>query len=391
MKAICACIAALALVALPGGCGSDGDSADEPVRIGASLPLSGPAALTRETSGLELPFDDVNAAGGLVIDGERRRVELVVRDNRSSTSTQARQLRELVLEDEVSALIGAGGGLAIPAAGVANSLEVPMILTGLPVELFAGATEGKSRYAWDTFTGFPRETFQVADLARTNKRVVAIGGNDPNGPPFLDLMRGEGAKRGYEIVASTLVPVGTTDFSRVIREATADDAEVLVAALGPAEGIALWKQMKALGYAPVLATCYLCAASPAWAELGELGEGAVTLAAWTKTAHLPGTVRLLEHYGADATAAELNIYVVGFHLGRVLLDAIDRADSADPEAINEAIARTNGDFPLGHVEFAGDHTSRQTIYYVQWRDDDVVQVFPPKGAEPLVAPVPGLR
>lgn len=397
MRCTCRLTVAIAAALLTGisGCGDDdspgGEASGEVIRIGASFTLSGPGAFDFGTAPLERPFEEVNEAGGIEIDGERRRVELIVRDNRSSSSTLSQQLRNLVLEDDVSALIGPGGGLAIPAAGVANALKVPMLVTGLPVELFADATEGKSRYAWDTFTGLPVETFDVVDLARTNKKVAAMAGNDPQGQPFLDLMTRQGAERGYDVVASTLVPAGTTDFSSFIREAISAGGEVLVTALAPADGIALWKQMKALGYSPKVAACYLCGANPGWADLGDLGNGAFTLAAWTRTAGLPETERIIEEFGDEMSDADLNVAATEYHLARILLDAIARAGSADPEAINQAIAETDGDFPLGRVQFQPGGTSRQTTYYVQWQDGDMVQVFPAEGAEELEAPVQGLR
>ena len=58
---------------------------DKPIVIGSTLPLTGPlqtlGAIVREAN--EQAVADVNAAGGIKIDGKMRKVEYKVLDNKS--------------------------------------------------------------------------------------------------------------------------------------------------------------------------------------------------------------------------------------------------------------------------------------------------------------------
>ena len=71
----------------------------EPVKIGASLPITGGLAINgqKHKDGYELCIDLINQAGGLL--GEP--VEIVISDNQSSNETAQAQFERLINEDDV--------------------------------------------------------------------------------------------------------------------------------------------------------------------------------------------------------------------------------------------------------------------------------------------------
>lgn len=76
-------LTAIAFAATAAASGFDAAVADE-ITIGASLPLSGPLAGfgSFQQWGYKRAVDEVNKAGGIAIDGVKKRVKLVIRDDK---------------------------------------------------------------------------------------------------------------------------------------------------------------------------------------------------------------------------------------------------------------------------------------------------------------------
>jgi branched-chain amino acid transport system substrate-binding protein len=121
-------IAAMAILAVvAAGCGDDdggssstgGDGGGEPLKIGASLPLTGefsePGKAAKE--GYEVWQAMVNEAGGLL----GRQVELVIKDDASNQNTVVSDYNALISGDKVDLLLGTFSSLLnLPASAVAE-------------------------------------------------------------------------------------------------------------------------------------------------------------------------------------------------------------------------------------------------------------------------------
>src|SRR3990172_8496157 len=89
-----------------------------PIRIGASLPLTGDFSEpgTAAKLGYELWVDEVNKAGGLL----GRQVEFVLYDNASDPDTAVADYERLITEDKVDLVVGPfSSRLVIPTSEVA--------------------------------------------------------------------------------------------------------------------------------------------------------------------------------------------------------------------------------------------------------------------------------
>ncbi|MEG3616547.1 MULTISPECIES: ABC transporter substrate-binding protein [Isoptericola] len=134
------------------------------VRIGNSIPLSGPAAAYGAIGQtLQAYFDDVNAAGGLELaDGTQRDVSVSVVDDGYDPAKTAANVRSLVEQEEVFALAGVlGTGAAISVAPYVEEAGVPNLFVG------TGTDALQSLHAEDPWTtGFmPQYGFEVQALA----------------------------------------------------------------------------------------------------------------------------------------------------------------------------------------------------------------------------------
>jgi branched-chain amino acid transport system substrate-binding protein len=142
--------AAFAITAsLVPGCssGSGGHSSGGTITLGASLSLTGSLGSfgVDQQAGYQQEIADVNAVGGVTINGASHKVKLVVLNNQSDPTTAAQQMRDLVLKDGAQALLGAGTPpITVPEALIAETLHVPYLTTNTPVGAFAAG----SRSGW---------------------------------------------------------------------------------------------------------------------------------------------------------------------------------------------------------------------------------------------------
>jgi len=79
-------------------------AAQNTIKVGVPMPLSGPAALYGEPAvkGARMFVDEINAAGGVL----GKKIELVVRDSKASADEAVRVSREMILKEEVQFLVG---------------------------------------------------------------------------------------------------------------------------------------------------------------------------------------------------------------------------------------------------------------------------------------------
>ncbi len=124
------CFALLALCLWSAACGG-GSPPVEPVRIGLIVPLTSPfPASVGEPAWIAalMAVEEVNAQGGLWIDGQRRPVELLVEDSRADPNHAVDVVRRWIGQNSLVALVGPTlSTTAIPVAEVAESYGLPML------------------------------------------------------------------------------------------------------------------------------------------------------------------------------------------------------------------------------------------------------------------------
>ncbi len=105
-------------------------AAAKTIKIGINAPMTGDIPKVGEGSkyAAEMWLEDVKAAGGLMVGGEKIQVEIVVEDNEAKAESAVKVATKMITEDEVLALVGPQSSKqAIPAGGVANDRSTPMI------------------------------------------------------------------------------------------------------------------------------------------------------------------------------------------------------------------------------------------------------------------------
>jgi branched-chain amino acid transport system substrate-binding protein len=367
--------------------------------IGATLPLTGSLGSFGPLlqAGYTRAVGDINAGGGIDIHGTKYKLQLTILDNKSDPDTASQQARTLFLQDNAVALLGAvSPPLNIPISNIAEQLKRPVVQGVTPLQAWLHARQGGWTYAWDTFFDENQMTdvqFQTSDLVKTNKRVALFTDTEEDGVTMGKLWEQKAPQFGYQIAYHAQFPVGTTDFSSQITAAKAAQADVLIAQMLPPDAAGLWKQMKSLDYQPKTAFCEKCANNSGWRQLlGPLGEGTMAADWWSPSLGLPQTSELVSAYGKNGINGDLGQIVSAYSVARVLGDAIAQAQSTDPTVINTVIGQTNKTYPVGHIQFAANHTAPLIAGEAQWQGANSVRIYPvSQGTGKLESPVPGLE
>ncbi|MEC3993760.1 ABC transporter substrate-binding protein [Actinacidiphila sp. DG2A-62] len=399
-----AAIGALAPLLLLSACGGTAKggaaSSGKDLVLGASLSLTG--ALGQFGVDLQAGYrqrvSQINAAGGLDVGGTRRHVKLTVLDNRSDPNTATQQVRELVLKDGASALLGAcTPPITVPQALAADRQKVPYVTSCTPVRAFQAGNKAGWRYAWDLFFDEGDQARAVAEgLAEVgaNKKVALFTDTEPDGVAERPLYKQQAAAKGLTVVGDYTFPVGTTDFASFIDDAKRKGAQLVVAQMVPPDGIALWKQMKALDYKPTAAFAAKAASGKSWPQaLGPLAEGTLSDEFWSPATGAADSAALANTLGKafPGNLPDENIAVLGYTVAGVVADAFRKAASTDADQVNAALRQTDADYPLGRISFGRGHTSVTPYLLTQWQHGDVAVVAPAAPGVVLQAPAQGLR
>lgn len=383
-----------------GAAGTTGSSGSQTIVVGATLPLTGPLAAVGVIlkAGYQAAVNDANASGVVKLNGTKAKINLVILDDASDPNTASSQATTLFLKDNAIALLGPfTPQLVIPVSQVAERMKRPLLTSVAPIEAWLSARPSGWQYSWDIFFDEKEQTkliFQTANLTKTNKRVALFTDTEQDGIVMGGLWEQTAPQFGYQIVYHTKFPVGTANFSSQIAAAKAANADILITQMIPPDAMALWKQMKALGYHPKLAEGEKGAATTTWTQgLGSVGEGVLISNFWSHSLNYPGDSALItksQQAGYKATI-EIAGFIAGYTLSQILFDAINSTNSTDPAVLNTAIGKTDKTYPLGPIKFAPDHSDAITPLLLQWQNGDTVQVYPPVSGTTLEAPAKGLQ
>jgi branched-chain amino acid transport system substrate-binding protein len=396
----------LAVAACSGGSGAGSASSGRSSSSGAAIVIGATLSLTGSLGALGPPLEagyeqeiaDVNAVGGIAIGGTKEKLKLVVLDNGSDPNTASSQARELVLQDHAVALLGFANPLIVmPTALEAEQLRVPFLTSLMPVEAFANGDKTGWKYSWDFFYD---EQQQAADTAKAlasvpgNKKVVLFTDDEPDSVVERPLYKAAFKADGLDVVGDYTFPVGTTDFSSFIADAKAKGAQLLAGQMEPADGVALWKQLKSFGFHPKAA--FLADASDAgywWQSLGSLAQDTLSEGYWSPGQASPGQLATItptlgkKYAGSPSYAAAAVAYAVA----EVLTDALAKAGSTNPGKVNTAISQTGAQTTAGLIKFnQSTHTAITPYYITQWQNGKLIQVKPLASGVTFDVPTAGL-
>ncbi|MEO6270600.1 MAG: ABC transporter substrate-binding protein, partial [Lautropia sp.] len=198
-RALCAVL----LTAAAGGL-----QAQETLKVGLILPMTGPFASTGRQ--VEAAARLYLAQNGSTVAG--RKVELILRDDAGTADTTRRIAQELVVNDKVVALAGFGlTPLALATAPIATQAKTPMVVMAAATSSIIKA----SPYIVRTSFTLPQVTLGIADWAARNgmKKAVTLVSDYGPGIDAEKTFKSRFALNGGTIDAELRVPLRNPDFA----------------------------------------------------------------------------------------------------------------------------------------------------------------------------------
>lgn len=337
------------------------------IRVGLVTPRTGPLAFFAEPLDFVLgQFAPVLAQGA-----NGRPVEIIVKDSQSSASRAAEVAAELILRDEVSLVLSAGGPDTVnPVADQCELNEVPSLSTACPWQPFVMGRGSNPQlgFGHTYLFAFGLEDVIAAYLSlwsgiETNRKVGLLLANDADGNAWGDARFGFPpalAAAGYEVIDPGRYAPMTDDFSAQIAAFRAAGVDIVMGTMIPPDFITFWTQSQQQGLRPKIATIGKSLLLPnVLMGVGPSASGLSTELAWH-----PAYPFVSASTGASAagiaeawTASTGRGWIQTIGLNHALLDlAVDvlrRCDDPDDSAaVLAAIRGTDCETTLGRANWA---------------------------------------
>ncbi len=358
--------------------------------------------------GITLAVEEINAAGGVDVAGEKRPFKVEVIDTRDlepgvPVSEALMAVEKLILEKKADFLVG--GPVRSEAALAAMSLlskykKVSILTTGvLTPKYHALVAENYDKYKY-CFRIHGEAVQLVGEIMACFKELKDRYGLDKVFIMVQDVSHARGGgevlgkvaeKQGWKILGTEVYPTGTGDFSMGLLKAKKTGAEILNIWMDMPESSILlkqWYDMKipALPFGSTLAA----AEQPGfWEATG--GKGEYTLCNVVNAGNAPSdaTPWTMKFYNAYTKRWNIEPEGLGssssYMAAYVLKDAIERAGSLDSDKVVSALEQTDMMGVYGRTRFnpkthqvipATDPKEGAVGTVLQWQAGKRIVVYP---------------
>lgn len=332
------------------------------VKIGWFGPETGDSALwgQAELATVKMMAEDYNAKGGIDVGGKKYKLEIVGYDDKGDSVEAVNVVKRLISQDKVVAIVGAqGSGEAIPVAPLVNEARVPLVASTATNPKVTVQDNGKvNEFMFracftDPYQGKVAAHFAYQKLGK-RKAAIFMTIDDPYSTGLAEYFKSGFEKAGGKVVAEVSYTSGEKDFRAPLTKIKASNPDVIFIPAYYNDVALAAKQARELGIKQIL--------------LGGDGWPSENLVQLAGGNALEGCmfVNHLDFDGPDAKPmrdaykkkynknAELNSYMVHDALAMVI-DAMKRAKSVDPVAIQKALTTCDIKGVTGRIKIGPQH------------------------------------
>jgi branched-chain amino acid transport system substrate-binding protein len=224
------------------GAAASGDA----IKIGVNIELSGPAAVQGPAykNAVELVAKKVNETGVL-----GRKIELVIRDNKSDPTEALQVMKGMIGNDKVVAVVGGGSSpTTMSSIEYVQSAKVPIVSMGSSDAIVMPVAERSWVYKTPAGTDMVVQVMLDQFAAKGIKKVGFISVDNPYGEAGLKAFTAKAPGAGIELVGNEKFQATDKDYTAIVTKLTAKEPEALVVwAIPPGAGIVA-TNVKASGF-----------------------------------------------------------------------------------------------------------------------------------------------
>ncbi|MEX3855074.1 ABC transporter substrate-binding protein [Paraburkholderia sp. BR10923] len=336
--------------------------ADDVVKVGLIVPMSGPFASTGRQ--VDAAVKLYMAQHGDTVAGKK--IQVILKDDTNVPDTTKRLAQELIVKDHVSVLAGFGlTPLALAAAPLATQAKVPMIVMNAATAMI---TEQSPYIVRSGFT-LPQNTLGIARWAPKNgiKKVVTLVADYGPGIDAQNSFKKVFESEGGSVVEQLRVPVANPDFSPFLQKVADLKPDALFIFVPSGAGAAFMKQfaerglskqgIKLIGTGDVVDDDILNA-------MGDAALGAVTSMHYSAALDNPENRAYVAAFEKANPGMRPNFHSVGAYDGMHLIYAALQATKGDTNG-DKLLAAMKGqkwNSPRGPVEL--DPQTREMVQNV---------------------------
>ncbi|HEX3858104.1 MAG TPA: ABC transporter substrate-binding protein [Pseudolabrys sp.] len=315
------------------------------LKVGMLLPRSGAQAGIGQDC-----QRGVDIAPRLLMDIGLPPLQIMNADTETSVDV-ARARAEKLIADGAQLLVGAfDSGQSSAIAQVAEQKGIPYVIN------IAAAPQITEQGYKFVFRNFPTAGMLLGDAFANQKEIFALTGSAPKSVVFMHvndtfgtaMAKGIGAvmpkfDMPYKIAEEISYDPQARDLSVEIAKAKASGADALLMVSRLNDAILLTREMVKQRWSPMA----ILSVGPGWYEdqylktLGKIGDGPISFVPWYDP-NKPLSKKLEDALASASPGINLSTnHVYTFEALLIAADAFKRAGSADPNALVEAIRKTN--------------------------------------------------
>jgi branched-chain amino acid transport system substrate-binding protein len=377
-----ACLMAPARAADPG-----------PIRIGVIAEQSAIAG-TGIANGAQMAADEINAAGGV----NGRKIELVIYDDKSSSTDAVRAFQRAVSDDHVVAVVGSYiSEVALALQPWASRLKVPYITPGASsTEITRHVHEDydRNKYSFQTWM----TSFAIADSVCDSTKAVLLpkygfkkavifsedaAWTTPLDAEYLECL----PKIGIEVVDHIRFAPDTTDFTPLYNRIEGEKPDVIISGTSHVgvQPVTQWAQQQVP--LPMIGQTSQATSGTFWNDTNGSTQGLITMSAAAEGDDVtPRTAPFMAEY---AKRFGVPSPYTGFSSNdsiHLIAEAVARAGSTEGDKLVEALEKSDYVGNVGRVQFYGredrfTHGIRYgegfiTGVAMQWQNGKQVMIWP---------------
>ncbi len=358
---------------LVSGCGSSSGANSNEIKIGGDLEMTGNIASYGQSmsNGIKLAFKEVNANGGVL----GKQIVFTVADNKSEPSESANAITKLITQDKVVLVLGAGASSnTIAAAQVANEKKIPIITpfsTNPKVTVDGGKVNDFAfRVCFiDPFQGTVMAQFASKSL-QAKTAAVYIDNSSDYSKGLAQFFEEAFTKSGGQIIAKEAYLQKDQDFKATLTKIKTSNPDVIFVPGYYEEVGKLIKQARELGImAPFLGGDGWD--SPKLVEIAGPGvlENTFFSNHYSTDDKSPRVTKFVENYKKEYGQVPDAPAVLGYDAAYMAIDAIKRANSADPVKIKDALLATAGlEGVTGTITLDKEHNPVKSAVVIGFKD-----------------------
>lgn len=327
-------------------------SGDLTVKIGSANPLTGPFAHWGRDAdnGVQLAVEEANASG-VTLGGQKVKFEVVSEDDQADPKT-ATQVAQRFIDSGVVAVVGhLTSGAAIPASRIYSDAGVPMVAGSVTSPKFTqqGYSNTFRIIANDLQQGQALAKFAVGQLKA--QRIAVIDDRTTYGQGLADDFAKSVEAAGGKVVKREYTTNSATDFMAILTSLKGQNPDLIFYGGMDAQAGPMVKQLRKLG----IKAAFMGADGVNTPEFAKLGgkdaEGAYASSAGAPKEAMPGFASFNDKFKARFKT-DIQAYApYTYDAARVLIDAMKRADSADPKKFLPEIGKTQLQGVTGAIAF----------------------------------------